>query len=507
MAVKDPLGRTRSILDPIHGLIRLTETEMAVVDSPLFQRLQCIRQNGLLYRVFPAATHTRFEHSLGALFVAHGMLNSLALNSTVGLTKGNVRQRRRAKAGEAVSFPDSEAKEWSFLYEVTRLAALTHDIGHGPLSHTFDAFSPSRDDLNLVLKSKELKALVPLHDFILNWGTDWTKGPRHKKNRRVPHEIVSCLFFTKIWHDLRGDPETALAVCASILGEHAGVSAASLLRSRIARAWVPLIHDIVASAPADADRMDYLERDSRAIGVTYGLFDRNRVLKSLLCYRDQNANEPAYRLGVKYSGLQAIENLMQARYELFAQVYYHKTNRAISRMLDAIGSIADKEMNLFGKNSTLESWIWLYLEFSDERFFHSLLGKRAVDTPQTIRSLAEQIHNRHFWKRILDPTMKGEAKNILLKLRKKFPRWRNKIVLDDTKPRALKDLNRGARLLSRHGAAAYEVGKVGTWTRVSTIIQALDKADRRSVRIYFEDTDAVTAKQIREYALELAFDR
>src|SRR5690606_26305854 len=112
---------------------------------------------------------------------------------------------------------------------------------------------------------------------------------------------------------------------------------------------VPLMHDLIASAPADADRMDYVERDSRSTGVSYGLFDRGRVLKSLLCFADE---QRTLRLGIKSSGFRAIENFIQARFELFVQVYYHKTNRAIELMLRKIGGIAERAgLTIFRESS------------------------------------------------------------------------------------------------------------------------------------------------------------
>src|SRR5688572_16548787 len=75
-----PLHLVKAILDPIHGLVRMTSEEMSVVDHPLFQRLRYIKQNGLLHLVFPSATHTRFEHSVGALFVADSILQALYFN-------------------------------------------------------------------------------------------------------------------------------------------------------------------------------------------------------------------------------------------------------------------------------------------------------------------------------------------------------------------------------------------------------------------------------------------
>ena len=77
--------------------------------------------------------------------------------------------------------------------------------------------------------------------------------------------------------------------------------------------------------------MDYLLRDSYFTGVKYGSYDLNRLLKSLLPFIDSEKKE--VRLGIKKSGLPAIENFLQARYELYVQVYYHKTNQACNTML------------------------------------------------------------------------------------------------------------------------------------------------------------------------------
>lgn len=500
--------RTRSVLDPIHGLIRLTETEMKVVAHPLFQRLRQIKQNGLLHLVFPGATHTRFEHSLGVLYVAHGMLNSLVLNSTVGRSKENVRRADEAESGQAAEFPPRESTDGVFIYRVTRLAALAHDLGHGPLSHTFDSFAPTRDLLKKLLDDDSVSALTPLRDFILNWGTDKTKDHKSTQNHRTPHEVMSCIFFARIWHTFDDEePSIAAAVCAAILGRSGETIAASLLSDSLAQKWIPLVHDIVASAPADADRMDYMERDSKSIGVTYGLFDRNRVLKSLLCYREIDGDSHL-RLGIKHSGLQAIENLMQARYELFVQVYYHKTNRALSRMLEAISGYAEESVDLFAATSTLDGLVDRYRELSDEAFFKLLLGKNTSWVPaDDIREIAEAIQDRQLWKRILDPTTETEANAIWSQLQQDLPDDRDRIRVDNTRPRALKDLSKGAPLLVRGRGGIYEVREGDLWAEESTIIAALTKADDTFVRIYFDGTDAGAAKRIRDRALSIAFER
>jgi hypothetical protein len=254
--------------------------------------------------------------------------------------------------------------------------------------------------------------------------------------------------------------------------------------------------------------MDYMERDSRSIGVTYGLFDRERVLKTLLCYIGGSHDAPVYRLGLKHSGLQAIENLMQARYELFVQVYYHKTNRAISRMLAAIAELAPTQMNLFGDVSTLSELAARYADLSDEQFFRTLLGRsHEIKAPQDIRSIAEDIESRRLWKRVLDLSTTDEADEILRILQTEFAADANWIRKDTSKPKALKDIESGAALLFRDGSGTYRTGKTLRWSVESTVIQGLEEADGKSVRIYYERTNSKQAKAIRERALALSFKK
>ncbi len=102
-----PPGRgprlANELRDPIHGFVGTEDIERDIIDSPIFQRLRKIRQLALASLVYPGAVHSRFEHSIGAMHVA----GSIA--ARLGLTPQEAR--------------------------IVRLAALLHDIGHGPFSH------------------------------------------------------------------------------------------------------------------------------------------------------------------------------------------------------------------------------------------------------------------------------------------------------------------------------------------------------------------------------------
>jgi HD superfamily phosphohydrolase len=120
------------IIDPIHDFIRVYDHELEIIDNPIFQRLRRIRQLSGAHLTYPAAQHTRFEHSLGVMHIA-------------------------SQAGQAL-------KEKEILksddIEILRLAGLLHDIGHGPFSHLFEEIIQqkkiSHEDFgrNLILKSE-----------------------------------------------------------------------------------------------------------------------------------------------------------------------------------------------------------------------------------------------------------------------------------------------------------------------------------------------------------------
>lgn len=202
-----PLRRTKSMLDPIYGLIWLTSEELKVISDPLFQRLRGIKQNGLLHYVFHSATHTRFEHSIGALWVADEMLQALIRNSQVATSEGkeSVKNPGAVRPGQAIDFSALDHRTMEFVFRITRLAALVHDLGHGPLSHTFDSFAPKKEELLSVLSGESWKYLRPVIES--------ETGPR------VSHEVMSCVLFDYVWRRQFGPGHsTPLLVASAILG-------------------------------------------------------------------------------------------------------------------------------------------------------------------------------------------------------------------------------------------------------------------------------------------------
>ncbi|EGG41630.1 metal dependent phosphohydrolase [Candidatus Nitrosarchaeum limnium SFB1] len=120
------------IVDPIHDFIRVYDHELNIIDTPIFQRLRRIRQLSGAHLTYPAAQHTRFEHSLGVMHIA-------------------------SQAGQALN---EKGILKSDDIEILRLAGLLHDIGHGPFSHLFEEviqqkkFSHEDFGKEIILKSE-----------------------------------------------------------------------------------------------------------------------------------------------------------------------------------------------------------------------------------------------------------------------------------------------------------------------------------------------------------------
>jgi HD superfamily phosphohydrolase len=293
------------ILDPIHGIIRLTDLEIKCIDHPLFQRLRCIKQNTFLYKVFPSAMHTRFEHSLGVMNLSYEILKHLQLNS--------FRFAKKSKDEHVFMFMDKLSKN---NIQELRLAALFHDIGHGPMSHQFDSFLPSKAYLE-----KHIGEQFPdLFNMI--------------KGNKVEHEHISLIFVQAIYDSLSSEDKEKIDihnVMKIIESNYMDKSIITKIDNKELDV-LPMFTSIISSCPIDADRMDYLQRDGYFSGVKCGVYDFNRLFMSIVPVEDNNKLYLAYT----ESCIDSIAEFINARSNLFSQVYYHKTNRAFSAMMDSI---------------------------------------------------------------------------------------------------------------------------------------------------------------------------
>jgi len=247
--------------------------ERAVLDSRPFQRLRHIHQLALTYLIYPAATHKRFEHSLGVMELA-GRVFDVVTNAA------NITDAIRRELLE-LSQPDKLA----YWRRVVRMAALCHDMGHLPFSHAAE------------------KELLP-------------EGWDHE---RITRDIIKSTEIGAIFKKMRPTlvPEDVEKLA---VGPR---KAKDLSFSN----WETILSEIIVGDSFGVDRMDYLLRDSYHTGVPYGRFDHFRLIDTLriLPAGPDGADKPG--LGVEEGGLQSAEALLLGRYYMYSQVYFHKNRR------------------------------------------------------------------------------------------------------------------------------------------------------------------------------------
>ncbi|KKB36479.1 HD domain-containing protein [Bacillus thermotolerans] len=233
--------------DPVHRYIHVRDLVIwDLIGTKEFQRLRRVRQLGTTYLTFHGAEHSRFNHSLGVYEIVRRIVDDVF----------------------------RERSQWNKEDRLLSLcAALLHDVGHGPFSHSFEKV--------FHVDHEEFTKQIILGDTEVN-------------------EVLSKV-----------DPDFPKQVAEVIGKTHDNKLVVSLISSQI-----------------DADRMDYLQRDAYFTGVSYGHFDMERILRVMRPREDQ--------VVFKQSGMHAVEDYIMSRYQMYWQVYFHPVTRSAEVLLSKI---------------------------------------------------------------------------------------------------------------------------------------------------------------------------
>ncbi|HET6566966.1 MAG TPA: HD domain-containing protein [Rhodothermales bacterium] len=241
-------SRFKIFSDPVHGFISVPRRLILdLVQTPEVQRLRRIRQLGVGYLVFPGAEHMRFGHALGAMALMQDALSTIS------------------EKGTPVS-PEE--------YTAALAAALLHDVGHGPFSHTLE------------------------HVFVSDFH----------------HEDMSRVLLLRLNEQFGGALDLAVEMFDGAYER-------------------PFFHQLVSSQ-LDMDRLDYLRRDSFYTGVVEGEVGVERIIKTMRVHPLEGG--PGSKIVVESKGIYAVENFIIARRLMYWQVYLHKTVLAGDQLLGSL---------------------------------------------------------------------------------------------------------------------------------------------------------------------------
>ena len=244
----------KEVNDSVWGTIKLNALEVVVIDSPLMQRLRLIRQLGVVHWIYPGATHSRFEHSLGVLHQAQQLVNAINL----------------AIEGDA-SPPIDPART-----ALIRLCAILHDIGHGVFSHVSEHALERNANLKIALQS-----------FATRNGTS-----KIQLSEFVAYHLVGSQAFRDLLAiavDHVSSPIRVAGSAAANADRIAGLVQKAIIGKHIDE-QVPLLHEII-TGPFDADKLDYYARDAKHAGVP-PILDISRLLQKITTRRVQSEDLP-----------------------------------------------------------------------------------------------------------------------------------------------------------------------------------------------------------------------
>ncbi len=301
------------IRDPVHGSIHYSNAEVAVLDTPEYQRLRSIKQLGFSEFSFPGATHNRYLHSIGV-----GHLAALAFDSIFGaypFSKNSVKLRFR---------------------QTFRLAALLHDVGHGPLSHTTEEVMPPLAELKVKAYGKTKERQSNHEDYTIKYVTESSIADTIKsKFNDIDPYYVACLIDKNL-------PER------DDFFSDQGID------------FRPILSQLISSE-LDVDRMDYLERDSYFCGTNYGKIDMEWLIQNLTLHLVDNK---AY-LAMNRRALYSFDDFLISRHHMHLMVYFHHKSIIYEEMLNRY--LTSKDCRFF-----LPSDIQAYTQYNDYKLYEHL---------------------------------------------------------------------------------------------------------------------------------------
>ncbi len=336
------------VRDPIYDYIDYNrELEARIIDTPVFQRLRRIKQLQLSYLVYPGAEHSRFQHSLGVMYLA----GLFSLRITVHLLKEEGKEIDGYK-------PD-------VLIEATRIAGLLHDIGHGPFSHAFE-------------------------DVILSG------NPSLSSKGLSDHEKISLhlIEYTEVSKIIRGGEKLGLDsiydVVKELLSDKEPSNPILRLYRKIVKAWV-----------YPADIMDFLMRDSYYAGTReYGSIDYQRLIRGSYPVKTSESYE---HIALDSKSLGALRSYLNNRVQMYENVYFHPVTRAFNRLLTNVLREVDEHLGLTEAVEALaEGHVDKYITLTDEYVYAKLIEMmNSSELREELRSKIKMlVYRKNPWKRI-----------------------------------------------------------------------------------------------------------
>lgn len=285
---------TRFVIDPLHGQIGLTQLEEKVVKTKPFKRLKNVQQLGFVSNIYPAATHKRYEHCIGTLHVTWTMLKRLI--------KNYADPPHHWYNEKVLNFFSDE------VLKSVRLAALLHDLGHGPFSHSFEQVA---SNLGQRIDHDKITTYLLTHNF----SEESLKNLYSDLDIKSLEQSNEINLFRK---ELNFSPE----IREIIIGIYNRNYEMRLSKPKGFN-QIRLFLNNILKGDIGSDRIDYLLRDTYFSGLGHR-FNFSDLLENLRGMYDEKSER--LLLAVDHKGRSIVEFLMMTRYYHYKLIAHHPRN-------------------------------------------------------------------------------------------------------------------------------------------------------------------------------------
>ena len=355
--------------DPIHRFVKVPADELKIVDHPRFQRLRDISQLSFSYLVYPSTTHKRFEHSLGVMKLADDIFD-IRFN----------RERLPPKIREKFK---QQIKEKDYWRKVLKIAALCHDIGHLPFSHTLEG----------LLKEETSSAALP-------------EGKNHEdlSAQIIVKELGQRIREIKVGNKPIDPHDVAFVATGKSMADPSAKPAINDEKQIVLKEWKEFLKEIITGDLFGADRMDYMVRDAYHAGVPYGVVDIYQILRAIVPYCKPGMSFAVSNMidSIKKKGdLAMIASFLMCRQLMYSQVYQHP----VSEVYDLHLAEFVRELKKEKKISSIED-----LVNHGDAYILNMLQQANLDSDCPYHEHSKKILNRKHYRLVKELDVKGVDK-------------------------------------------------------------------------------------------------
>jgi hypothetical protein len=334
-----PNKSQKIIRDIVHGYIPIQEKDLEIIDTAIFQRLRRIKQ-GYVQTVYPCANHTRFEHSLGVMFLGTKVIEQIK--------------------DQLITDLHVEPQRFETLYNTVRYACLLHDVGHAPFSHLGEKF----------YNKTEMIAALKCQLTRLNINAELSE-------KGAEHEICSCAIALEHFGDKLKDRIDLELFCRMITGE-----AYDSGDKRVENIIIKILN-----SDSDVDKLDYCLRDSFMTGARIVVLDVDRLI-SAVTIKDNH-------LAFSSKALSTIGNLVYGREAVYMWIVNHHiaiyTDCIFERLVQHLILKTKKRDEYFSYNSISKT-------LKDDYDLISFIRLNIEETDAYAQDLYNQLFNRKYYK-------------------------------------------------------------------------------------------------------------